>query len=86
MKLKRILAGALAAAMVLASVPATGLNASAAEYAQITITEDNVRANSEMNPVASNNEDGPAWYAFNNNESNWWHSRWGGDCPGRGSL
>ena len=78
MKLKRILAGALAAAMVLASVPATGLNASAAEYAQITITEDNVRANSEMNPVASNNEDGPAWYAFNNNESNWWHSRWGG--------
>lgn len=78
MKMKRILAGALAAVMVLASVPATGLNASAAEYAQITITEDNVRANSEMNPVADNGTDGPAWYAFNNNEGNWWHSRWGG--------
>lgn len=40
-------------------------------YTQITITEDRVKANSEMN---KNYTDGSAWAAFDNNPNNRWHS------------
>ncbi len=39
-----------------------------------TILAENAMANSEMNPADGN--DGPAAWAFNE-EENWWHSRWG---------
>lgn len=40
-------------------------------YMQITITEDRVKANSEMN---KNYADGSAWAAFDDNPNNRWHS------------
>ncbi|EKC49305.1 hypothetical protein LEA_18460 [human gut metagenome] len=40
-------------------------------YTQITITEDRVKANSEMN---KNYADGSAWAAFDDNPNNRWHS------------
>lgn len=40
-------------------------------YTQISITEDHVKANSEMNKAYA---DGSAWLAFNGNPNNHWHS------------
>lgn len=54
MKLKKILAGALAAVMVLASVPATGLNASAAETTVIDTLTLSMSAEPVMGGQASN--------------------------------
>ena len=83
MKLKRILAGVLTAAMVLTSAPVAGLcsltvqAAKEVTYEEVSreILEKNAFANSEQNPVGYTN-DGPASYAFNGNSENWWHSRY----------
>lgn len=83
MRLKRILAGALAGLMVITSVPAAQLGngtSYAAEiaykYAEVdsAILQENAIANSEQYPEQGC--DGPAEWAFDEEDSTWWHSRY----------
>lgn len=60
----------------------TPVFAVANSYTEITgISEDHVRASSQMGTNSGN--DGPAWYAFNGTESNWWHTKY--NSTGSGS-
>lgn len=43
-------------------------------YSQISIQQDNVRANSEQGTRTGN--DGPAWYAFDGNKAHHWHTKY----------
>ncbi len=55
----------------------------AREFTDLATLQANAKSNSEQTPAEGS--DGPASYAFNGNDGNWWHSRWVG-TPAEGEV
>lgn len=53
-------------------------------YSQISIQQDNVRANSAQGTSTGN--DGPAWYAFDGIEAHHWHTKYNNTGSGEGGI
>lgn len=53
-------------------------------YSQISIQQDNVRANSAQGTKTGN--DGPAWYAFDGIEAHHWHTKYNETGSGEGGI
>lgn len=53
-------------------------------YSQISIQQDNVRANSAQGTSTGN--DGPAWYAFDEIEAHHWHTKYNNTGSGEGGI
>ena len=78
MRSKKFIAAILSFAMIFTSIqfPPIQVKAEEAVITEIdpAILARNATANSEQNPEHST--DGPAAWAFDDDQNRWWHSRW----------